>query len=824
VSTDDAESAWSETLTLEAGLLRAEDWIARAITLPDDPGRSHPAPVPHLRREFDLDDAPRRARLYVTSLGVHDVRLNGQRVGQDLLAPGWTSYRKRLLAETYDVTSMLIAGRNVVGARLADGWYRGRLGWPVGQDRCRYGDELGLVLQLEIETSRGPRMVASDASWRSSTAEIQSADLYDGSVIDLREGKTGWDLAGFDDSAWRPARVVDLDVHLIEPHMSAPVRVFAARPMSIVTTDRGVMLDSGQNLAGYVRLRVQGRAGQRVTVRHAEVLEADGSLHTRSLRSARATDEYILAEGLEVLLEPSFTFHGFRYAEVVTDAQVIDAEAVAISSALGARSSFDCSDARLNRLHENVLWSQRGNFVSVPTDCPQRDERLGWTGDAQVFAATACTLAHAEAFWESWLRDLELDQDDVLGVPSVVPDVSMTGPARFGRAGWADAATIVPWAVYESYGDEDVLRRHFTSMRRWVDSLVRRRTSGGLLEPSWQFGDWLDPAAPPERPWEAKADAGFIANAFFAHSARLLADAAALIEPGSGPAYRQLAESVATATWARWGDEVPATQTACAIALRFGIAPPADRPRVVDALAGLVETSGGRVSTGFLGTPLILPALADAGRYDLAYRMLLCDEPPSWLYQVKQGATTVWERWDAIRADGSIHPGTLAPVPGSGGDEEGQMLSFNHYAYGAVVDWMYRHVAGLAPDPSGPGYSVVRFAPRPADRVTWAKASVDSAFGRVAIDWRLEEAGFVADVILPMGTQGRFVPPCRAHSVVAVDGLPSSGERELLMTAGSHRVTVTEPLIATSIQRPEASSPTPGGVRRVPGRRTQSGR
>ncbi len=476
------------------------------------------------------------------------------------------------------------------------------------------------------------------------------------------------------------------------------------------------------------------------------------------------------------ILEPPFTFHGFRFAEVVTDATILAVDAVAISSHLRQRSTFSCSDPRLDQLHSNVVWSQRGNFVSIPTDCPQRDERLGWTGDAQAFAATACTLADTPAFWRSWLRDLDLDQDDVLGVPSVVPDVVLDGPARYGRAGWADAATIVPWAVYESFGDAEVLERQFGSMRRWVDSLVARQGPDGLLVPSWQLGDWLDPDAPSDRPWEAKAAPEFLANAFFAHSARLLADAAAVLsEAAIERRYGEVADHVAAATWERWSYEAQTTQTGCAVALQFGIAPRDRRAKVADALADLVDEAGGRVGTGFLGTPLVLPALASAGQFDAAYRMLMCDQAPSWLYQLAHGATTVWERWDGIRPDGSIHPGTLAPVPGTGSEEEGQMLSFNHYAYGAVVDWMYRHMAGIEPDPSGPGYAVVRLAPRPADTVTWARASVESPFGRLAIDWRLEGGRFLADVELPVGTRGSFIPPTTPSSEVTVGGAIDPG-------------------------------------------------
>ncbi len=458
-----------------------------------------------------------------------------------------------------------------------------------------------------------------------------------------RARQSGWELPGFDTSGWKKAAVIPYQKALIRPRQSAAVREIETRPTQVISrSGNKTILDGGQNLAGFVRLTVKGDQGDQVTVRHAEVLESDGELHTRALRSAKATDTYTLADGGEVDLEPTFTFHGFRYAEVETKAEVISAEFVAISSDLPRRGSFECSDQTLNRLHENVVWSQQANFVSIPTDCPQRDERLGWTGDAQAFAPTACTLFEAQQFWSSWLEDLALDQDDVLGVPSVVPDVVLDGDPRFGRAGWADAATIVPWAVYESYGDLEILRRQFDSMRRWVESLERRREAGGLLPPSMQFGDWLDPDAPPERPWEAKADSTFLANAFFAHSARLAAEAAEAsgrIPGAQGTRYRLLADELAALTWDRWRDHIVETQTGCAVALSFGVVPDAERRRHPQKLADLVRLSEGKVATGFLGTPLVLHALAAGGHFDEAYQMLLRRRHPSWLYQVEMGAT-----------------------------------------------------------------------------------------------------------------------------------------------------------------------------------------
>jgi alpha-L-rhamnosidase len=804
IETDEGWSDWSPVLDIEAGLLEASDWEARAISLPDDPGESGQAPCPLLRREFELGVVPEKARLYVTSLGVHQVSINGGQVTDELLNPGWSAYRQRLLAATYDVTDLLVVGDNVISAVLGDGWHRGRLGWSPDDDRGHYGRQLGLIAQLEVDLDDGSSMrLVTDQTWSASTGEFRAADLYDGSVIDLRDRREGWDQAGFDDSVWRPAVVVPHDAALIEPRIAPPVREIQIRPATLQTAGAGrYAIDGGQNIAGFARLRVNGKPGEKVVVRHAEVLEPDGSLHIRSLRSAKATDTYVLADEGIVDLEPIFTFHGFRYAEIDTDAEILSVELVAISSDLEPRSSFECSDEGLNRLHENVVWSQRDNFVAVPTDCPQRDERLGWTGDAQAFAATACTLFDAQAFWSSWLIDLGLDQHDELGVSSVVPDVVLEGEPRFGRAGWADAATIVPWSVYESYGDPAVLERQFDSMKRWVDSLIHRRDADGLLPEAMQFGDWLDPDAPSDRPWEAKADSTFLANAFFSHSARLVADAAAVTAQPEDVvlANRSVADEVARLTWERWRDHIVQTQTGCAVAIQFGIAPEDERGAVGDSLADMVREAGGRVSTGFLGTPLVLPALADTGHFDEAYSMLLRREHPSWLYQVEMGATTVWERWDAIRPDGSIHPGTMATPPGMDDEEgrEGHMLSFNHYAYGAVIDWVYRHLAGLAPDRSQPGYRHVVFAPVPVTSVDRAQASVDTPLGPTSIAWQITSDGALeAEIVLPFGSTGEFRAPVTDVSEVRQgDALVES---RVVLGPGWHQLSVTHPLVASPL-------------------------
>ena len=792
VATTKGWTDWSEPLVVEAGVDGPE--LEASVIGTDTPADG---PVPLLRTEFVLDRVPASARLRLTALGLVDAWINGARATDALLTPGWTSYQERILVDTLDVTALLREGANVIVLAVADGWYRGSFGFARRQ--AIYGDRTGALAQLEAD---GAIVAKTDASWRAGFGPLRSASIYDGTVTDLRLNDPAVHEPGFAGEGWVAASVVDIDSARFEPRSAPPVRVVAELPMTAAAHADRTRLDGGQNVSGWVRLVVRGSAGDVVTVRHAEVLEPSGDLHVRALRSAKATDVYTLDRDGEHTLEPAFTFHGFRYADV-EGAEVVSATAVAISSDLAPRSTFASSHDALDRFHSNVFWSQRDNFVSVPTDCPQRDERLGWTGDAQAFAATANTLMDAEAFWMSWLRDLEIDQTDEGGVPAVVPDIIrpqdmlMGGvpTENMGRAGWADAATIVPLAVYESYGSTEVLARQRSSMRRWVEHL-RRRAGDGVVLPTgdFQFGDWLDPDAPGDRPWEAKVSGDFVSNAFYAQSARLLARAERILgDEESAAEYDALADRVGAATFERWGEEAIRTQSGAAIALEFELAPTERRAEIADGLAENVRRENGRIATGFLGTPLVLFALSRSGHLDEAYLMLLRRDAPSWLYQVDRGATTVWERWDAILPDGSIHSGAMDALPTEDASEdESGMLSFNHYAYGAMIDWVYRTVAGLAPDADDPGYRTVHVAPRPAVGLEHASASIDTPQGRLAIDWRVSDDVFVATLVVPFGSRAVLDLPVTADSSTTVDGEPAPAE----IGHGTHRISVTAPAVA----------------------------
>ncbi|MEU4654151.1 glycoside hydrolase family 78 protein [Streptomyces sp. NPDC023723] len=728
-------------------------WTARVITpgRQPEPPAAGARPAALLRTEFTARTAVTAARLLVTALGVYELELNGTVVGDHVLAPGWTSYRHRHRYQVFDVTDLVREGRNGWGAQLADGWYRGLLGFNGGT-RDIYGADTGLLAELRIEYADGTtETVGTGAHWRCGPSPVVAAGLYEGEEYDARREQAGFSEAGFDDTVWEPVRVLEFDTSVLFPADSPPVRrTETVAPVAVTTSPAGrTLVDFGQNLVGRLRIRVRGAAGRTVTLRHAEVLE-DGELCTRPLRHATATDRYTLRGAPEgEVWEPRFTFHGFRYAELdgwPGEVAPADVTAVVLHSDLRRTGWFSCSDASLNRLHENVVWGMRGNFVDVPTDCPQRDERLGWTGDVQVFAPTAAFLHDVRDLLRSWLRDLAADQgDDPAGVPPVFsPAIPVIAPVPLPpgnppMAGWCDAAVIVPWVLYERYGDTEVLHAQYPSMRAWVDAVDRLAGPGRVWGEGFQFGDWLDPTAPADDPGRAMTSSSLVATACFAHSARLLARTAHLLgRTDDAGHYHALADSVRDAFRDRFhaggGRLTEATQTAYALALCFRLLPDdAERAEAGRRLAGLVAERGHRIGTGFLGTPLVCEALTDTGHVDTAYRLLTQRSCPSWLYQVDMGATTVWERWDSVLPDGSVNPG--------------EMTSFNHYAFGAVADWMHRTVAGLAP--AEPGYRRLLVRPRPGAGLTWARAAHETPYGRAETGWRVADGELRVDVLVP---------------------------------------------------------------------------
>jgi alpha-L-rhamnosidase len=738
-------TGWSPWATFEVGVLDPAEWVATMITA------SAETPVVRFARTVDVPDDVVSARLRVSAHGIVAPTVAGSDVGDEVLWPGWTSYHHRLPVRTHDVTALVGAGPVEVAALVAPGWFSGPLGFDG--ERHRYGRHVGAFLQLELERSDGSLLVeGTDGSWTATATPFLLAELYDGETYDAR-----LPLAG------APATVSA--VGGFDPAVLCAPAVPPVRRTEVLRPERvdGSILDFGQNLVGWLRVSLAGvPEGTEVVLRHAEVLDGDGRLFTAPLRTAAATDRYVTRGGGTEVYEPRFTFHGFRYAEVTgVDPDAVEVVAVVVHSDLERTGSFSCSDPLVERLHQNVVWGQRGNFVSVPTDCPQRDERLGWTGDAQVFAPTASFLYDCETFWEGWLADLAADQLPTGSVPHVIPSL----PLGFdGAAGWGDAAVVVPWTTYVAYGDETVLRSSLPSMRAWVDHVCSRLDEERRWVQDFQFGDWLDPDAPIEQPWKAKARFDLVATAYAAWSASLLARAATVVgDDELALVSQERATAVRSAWWGHYGEDAARTQTSAALAIAFDLAPD-DEARAVlgEALAMRVHEAGGHLSTGFLGTPVLLPALTAAGHLDVAYEVLLQRTCPSWLYQVLAGGTTIWERWDALRPDGSV------PLESLGIGSGASMVSFNHYAYGAVADWLHGTVAGLRPDPEDPGYHHVLVEPRPGGGLTSAAATVLTRYGETSVSWRIDDGELRVEVELPPNTSATVVlpgqPPVRIGS------------------------------------------------------------
>jgi alpha-L-rhamnosidase len=770
---DGGTTGWSAPLALVGGYVDSP-WQAQAIGLPSAAGEEPPLGQPgQLRHEFTVGEGLAKATLFATAHGVYQAEINGSEVDDQILKPGWTAYADRLNHETTDVTALLAPGPNAIGVWLAGGWFTEKYGFH-GFAKPFYGEQPAVKVELRLEYTDGTReSVASGPAWRASTGgPLVSSGIYAGENFDASRSEAGWSEPGFDDAHWLPA-AVDPEGSWAEatPATAPPVRRIEELPVKEVLTapSGATVLDFGQNLVGRLRIRVTGEAGHTITLRHAEVLEK-GELSLRPLRQAAATDTYTLAgngEGKDRAeeWEPRFTFHGFRYAQVDNWPGELDPAAitaVVIHNDMRRTGWFDCSDPLLNRLHENALWGMRGNFLALPTDCPQRDERLGWTGDIQVFSPTASYLYDSLGFLDSWLRDLTIEQDHRNGVvPIIVPSVldMLESPV----AAWGDAATVVPWVLFERFGDTGLLRRQYASMRDWADALLKVRDTSGLWQGQMQLGDWLDPAAPPDKPGAARTHGDIVASAYLFRSLDLVAQAAAVLgHDADHGTYAALAKETRLAFLAEYvtpaGRMVSDAQTAYSLALMFGISTdPAQRQALGDRLAELARLGGYRIATGFVGTPLIADALTVTGHLDAAERLLTQTECPSWLYPVTQGATTIWERWDSILEDGSVNPG--------------EMTSFNHYALGAIADWMHRTVAGLAP--AAPGYRKLSIAPRPLNSLTHASTSHETPYGPAQVAWKRVGDRILVDATVPPGT-------------TAAVSLPD-GSAEFEVGSGQHR-------------------------------------
>ncbi|MDR7187007.1 alpha-L-rhamnosidase [Microbacterium trichothecenolyticum] len=727
-------SPWSAPAEAEAGLIAPADWEARFISPVGLAGLRQPAP--EMRGKIHVPGRVVKARLFASAHGLLSARVNGRAIDDTVLAPGWTAYQHRLRYRAYDVTALVSQGENTLDVTLGNGWWRGRMGF-LGE-RAHYGDRLAFLGQLEVTTDDGAvHVLATDESWRARATGILADDIYDGQTTDLR-----FDSARLFDHA---VEIIEADLRVLVGEDGPPMRVTETIPAQRIwrSPSGKRLIDFGQNLVGWVRLHVpSATSGDEVVVRHAEVLDA-GELGVGPLRSAKATDTYFLAGTGNEVLEPAFTFHGFRYAEIagLDEIRPEHIEAIVIGSDLTRTGWFESSDAMLNQLHRNVVWGMRGNFLDVPTDCPQRDERLGWTGDIQVFSPTATYLFDTGGFLTSWLADLAAEQDSAGRVPHVVPDILRSELTSIPTAAWGDAATVVPWVLWERTGDRGILERQFGSMRAWVDHVTSVAGDDLIWRGGVQYGDWLDPTAPADDPFQAKSDSDVVATAHFARSADIVARAAVILEDeGAALSYGRLAERIRAAFNAEFvapsGRIVSDAQTVYAMALEWDLLPDSrTRAAAGERLADLVRASSFRIATGFVGTPLICDALTNAGFPDVAVRLLLQTQSPSWLYPITVGATTIWERWDSLLADGTINANG--------------MTSFNHYALGSVVDWVHRRIAGLAP--AAPGYRTISVRPIFPTTLDHCTARHRTPYGDASVSWSRANGVITLEVEVPVG-------------------------------------------------------------------------
>ena len=753
---DGVEGAPSEPSTFEFGLLDRSDWSASWIGTPIEEAAETFPPAPVLFRSFDAGGDVDAARLYITALGIYDAVLNGRPIGDDWFRPGWTDYTKRVQYQTYDVSDLLRPGRNVLAVTLGDGWYSGRIAW---HDRGEvYGTSPALLAQLEATNGNGTTTVvaATDDSWSWVLGPVRYQDFLDGEHFDARRAV---DMAHPDEAGAAPVVVRPWPDTELVAQPNEPVRAITELPpiappqrVSIPAKRIASVFDLGQNFTGVVRLKVRGPGGASVRLRYAEMLQPDGKLYTENLRTARATDWYTLrgdADG--ETWTARFTFHGFRYVEVsyshVWRDQFADFDestitGVALSSALEATGRFACSDERVNKLQSNIQWGQRSNFLEVPTDCPQRDERLGWTGDAQVFASTAAYNMDVASFFAKWSVDLDDAETPEGRVPRVAPSV-VEQVAGDGGPGWSDARVLCAWAMYQAYGDTGFLERHYEPMVRWVEWEAGTANDGVRCEPDCGyfpgFSDWLSLDAT----WQATISAtprDFIGTAYFAYSAGVMSEIASILgrtaDAERFARHRARSVEAFNRNWVTPSGRLAVqTQTAHLMALAWDLLPADQRPGVFDRLLELLAERGWHLSTGFLGTPLLCPVLTRFGRVDIAYQLLLDEDYPGWLFPVKHGATTMWERWNSWTPDGGF---------GSVG-----MNSFNHYAYGAVGAWMYETIGGIGIDPERPGYSHIRIAPLPDARLGWAEAELQSPRGLVSCRWEISGDTIAVDAVVP---------------------------------------------------------------------------
>ena len=700
--------------------------------------------APLLRKSFKLNKAVMKATAHITALGICELRLNGEKVGATHLLPGWTDYQKRVYYHSYDATSYLRKGENVLGGLIAPGWFSGYFG-PFG-DKGYYGHDAWFSVELSIEYSDGScESICSGSDWKGREGPILAADLLMGETYDARKEILGWDRPGFDDATWTPVSLIGSNERLpeiIECYPGEPVRTIAELPAQGVSepTPGVYVFNLGQNMVGVSRLKIDVPAGTNVILKYGEMLNEDGTVYTQNLRAAKATDRYIAKGGGEEVWQPRFTFHGFQYVEVsglLKKPELDTVTGVVWMSALKETATFECSNEKVNQLFSNIQWGFRGNYLDVPTDCPQRDERLGWTGDTQMFIRSASYLADIRLFFKKWLVDLHDAQHENGGYPDVAP---FMGRLNFGSAAWADAGIICPYVLWQAYGDPECIRPWWPRMKKFMKLICTddNRHNGPSAE---SYGDWLH--------FNSETPTRLIGLAYRAYNARLMEKMAEVLNESADHVLfgveAQKSRTLFRDAFFEGSDVAVKTQTACALAITMDLLEGKDLEKAGQCLVQCLEKGDGYLTTGFVGTGYICPALSKIGRDDLAVQLLLNEEHPSWLYEVNNGATTIWERWNSwTQEDGFGDVG---------------MNSFNHYAFGSICEWMFESLAGIKPD--APGFKTLEVSPRLTDRFDFVKASYASVQGHISIHWKKTDQGFEieletpveATVLLPSGIQ-----------------------------------------------------------------------
>ncbi|ORY23704.1 putative rhamnosidase [Naematelia encephala] len=760
IGIDGTPTSWAG-LSIEAALLTPSDWSAKVISCPPQ-SEDETKPPFFVRRRFNLESV-KSARVYATALGIYELEINGRRVGDQVLTPGWTSYDHRLHYQAYDVTDMLKVGENVLGGYIGEGWWSGRLGFEGGA-RNMWGTRNGLLAQLEVD---GSPVVVTDESWEWTIGAHDAGEIYDGEIYDSRKLEPDWSTIASAKAGWKPVEIISPATGELIVDRAPIRRTQEVQAVEVIITPSGkTVVDFGQNLVGWCRLNVNptGPAGSNITLTHAEVLE-HGELGIRPLRVAKCRDVLTLGGDLAGW-EPKFTFHGFRYVQVDgwSGLKPADLTAIVVHTDMERTGTFESSHPMVNKLHQNIVWGMRGNFVGLPTDCPQRDERLGWTGDLQVFGRTANFLYDTSNMLSGWLQDMQAETLANNGVvPVVIPDAVSrmwkTNPFNMAFAIWGDVAILAPYDLFEASGDIGILKAQYEGMKAWLHEGIGRREDGMWKDDLKQLGDWLDPDAPPDSPGRAKTDEVLVANAYLVHVTRrmsIIANYLGLADESKRYAeetlrIRKIFQQMYVTPFGRL---VSDSQTAFALALQFDLLEPAQRTVAIERLSELVKRNIFKVGTGFAGTPLILDTLASNDQLHLAYRMLQEKQCPSWLYCVSMGATTIWERWDSMRPDGTINPG--------------EMTSFNHYSLGAVANFMHATIGGISP--LEPGWKKTLIAPKPGGTLTGAKVGFLSPYGQVGCQWVIEGGRLLVDIQVPPNTTAKVVLP-------GVDEEVGSGER-----------------------------------------------